>query len=155
MVSTGWWPLWLPLNAFWGSEANRTARLRPIPDEQPVINTTFASMVLTDQLKRREVQEKRAAFSLCFHGWLQGQLHVNIFSLSATCSPPIISTFHHCVFSFCLAQTWESLLPPHKQKQSQSLAEGTTSCFSPKLASFWTTIICTLSVDHTQRGIFN
>lgn len=118
MILAGRCQLWLPLNAFWGSEAKRTARLRPIPDEQPVINTTFASMVLTDQLKRREAEDKRAGFSLCFYIWLQGQLHVNIISVSATCSPPIISTYHHRVFSFCLWQTWESLLPQHKQKQS-------------------------------------
>lgn len=57
---------WLPLNAFWGSDANRTARLRPIPEEQPVINTTFASMAPTDRLKRREAEERRTGFPSCF-----------------------------------------------------------------------------------------
>lgn len=36
--------LWLPLNVLSGSEASRTARLRPIPEEQPVIRTTFFSI---------------------------------------------------------------------------------------------------------------
>ena len=34
----------LPLYVLSGSEANRTARLRPIPEEQPVISTTFFSI---------------------------------------------------------------------------------------------------------------
>lgn len=35
----------LPLKLFCGSDASRTARLRPIPEEQPVISTTFLSMM--------------------------------------------------------------------------------------------------------------
>lgn len=42
--------LFLPLYVLPGSEANRTARQRPIPEEQPVISTTFLSMEPSSQM---------------------------------------------------------------------------------------------------------
>lgn len=41
------------------------------------------------------------------------------------------------LFSFCLPQTWESLLPPHKQKPSLRQGDGRTSWLNPRLESFW------------------
>lgn len=51
----------LPLNVLSGSEASRTARLRPIPEEQPVISTTFLSMELTFTEEQLEQSEEESA----------------------------------------------------------------------------------------------
>lgn len=78
----------LPLYAFPGSEASRTARLRPIPEEHPVISTTFFSMapdslagfcstgqsLCKRRLRKRRVGKKK--YFQCFHIFLlpQGRL---------------------------------------------------------------------------------
>lgn len=106
----------LPLKVLVGSEANRTARLSPIPEEQPVISTTFFSI---------EIPSKMFLYSERWSGRKPGHLKViqktrrdacekaspviiippilNICPLSATWRPS--GFFSHVCFSglFCIS----------------------------------------------------
>lgn len=112
----------LPLYAFPGSEASRTARLRPIPEEHPVISTTFFSMIPDSlvgfystgqslckrRLRKRRVGERNFQ---CFHIFLlpQGRLipkHLRAISHLQS-SRAFLMPLTLYFFKFCLSLTWE------------------------------------------------